>query len=98
MEVPGFESVSLEIAIVKLKITEKEAKKIIESAFPVVGEIINHKDEFVMIKLIGSNHEVDDFLLSLNKQKFLEVTRSGLLGMGTGENFLISESETTIEY
>ena len=50
-----------------------------------------------MIKLIGSNHEVDDFLLSLNKQKFLEVTRSGLLGMGTGENFLISESETTIE-
>ena len=51
-----------------------------------------------MIKLIGSYHEVDDFLLSLNKQKFLEVTRSGLLGMGTGENFLISESETTIEY
>jgi acetolactate synthase small subunit len=51
-----------------------------------------------MIKLIGSNHEVDDFLLSLNKQKFLEVTRSGLLGMGTGENFLISESKTTIEY
>ena len=92
------ESVSLEIAIVKLKITEKEAKKIIESAFPVIGEIINHKDEFVMIKLIGSNHEVDDFLLSLNKHKFLEVTRSGLLGMGTGENFLISESETTIEY
>ena len=92
------ESVSLEIAIVKLKITEKEAKKIIESAFPVVGEIINHKDAFVMIKLIGSNHEVDDFLLSLNKHKFLEVTRSGLLGMGTGENFLISESETTIEY
>ncbi len=92
------ESVSLEIAIVKLKITEKEASKIIESAFPIVGEIINHKDEFVMIKLIGSNHEVDDFLLSLNKQKFLEVTRSGLLGMGTGENFLISESETTIEY
>ena len=92
------ESVSLEIAIVKLKITEKEAKKIIESAFPVVGEIINHKDAFVMIKLIGSNHEVDDFLLSLNKQKFLEVTRSGLLGMGKGENFLISESETTIEY
>ena len=44
------ESVSLEIAIVKLKITEKEAKKIIESAFPVVGEIINHKDAFVMIK------------------------------------------------
>ena len=58
------ESVSLEIAIVKLKITEKEASKIIESAFPIVGEIINHKDEFVMIKLIGSNHEVDDFLLS----------------------------------
>ena len=76
----------------------EEAKIIIESAFPVVGEIINHKDEFVMIKLIGSNHEVDDFLLSLNKHKFLEVTRSGLLGMGTGENFLISESETTIEY
>ena len=45
-----------------------------------------------------TNHEVDDFLLSLNKQKFLEVTRSGLLGMGTGQNFLISESETTIEY
>ena len=82
----------------KLKITEEEAKKIIDNAFPTIGEIINNKDDFVMIKVTGSNHEVDDFLLSLNKQNFLEVTRSGLLGMGTGENFLISESETTIEY
>ena len=47
------ESVSLEIAIVKLKITEKEAKKIIESAFPVVGEIKGHNGVFVAVMHSG---------------------------------------------
>ena len=40
-----------------------------ESAFPVVGEIINHKDAFVMIKLLIESKE-DDFL-SLTSKVFM---------------------------
>jgi acetolactate synthase small subunit len=51
-----------------------------------------------MFEAKGDSHAIDNLLSSLKDQEFLEVTRSGQLGMTTGMTSLRTNDQTKISY
>ena len=92
------ESYSIELAIIKLALSSEEVQKIIEKEDKISGKIINEVDGFTMFEAKGDSHEIDNLLSSLKDQEFLEVTRSGQLGMTTGMTSLRTNDQTKISY
>jgi acetolactate synthase-1/3 small subunit len=92
------ESYSIELAIIKLALPSEEVQKIIEKEDKISGKIINEVDGFTMFEAKGDCHAIDNLLSSLKDQEFLEVTRSGQLGMTTGMTSLRTNDQTKISY
>ena len=92
------ESYSIELAIIKLALSSEEVQKIIEKEDKISGKIINEVDGFTMFEAKGDFHAIDNLLSSLKDQEFLEVTRSGQLGMTTGMTSLRTNDQTKISY
>jgi acetolactate synthase small subunit len=91
-------SFSIELAIIKLALNTEEVKKIIDGESKISCNIVNETEGFTMFEVKGESLAIDDFLSSLKDQEFLEVTRSGQLGMTTGMASLRTNDQTKISY
>jgi acetolactate synthase small subunit len=51
-----------------------------------------------VFKVLGDTQEIENLLSELKKEEFLEVTRSGTLGMTKGNESLATNDQTKISY
>ena len=61
-------------------------------------EILDEKDNYTVFKVLGDTQEIEKLLSELKKEEFLEVTRSGTLGMTKGNESLATNDQTKISY
>ena len=61
-------------------------------------EILDEKDNYTVFKVLGDTQEIEKLLSELKKEEFLEVTRSGTLGMTKGSESLATNDQTKISY
>ena len=92
------EAHSIELAIIKLIASKEKVEKIISNANKLEGKILNEQDEHTMFEIWGDSSNIDALLASLKDEEFLEVTRSGLLGMTKGSVALNTNDQTKISY
>ncbi len=91
------DSLTLELAIIKLKKSKTEVESLI-NPFSLEKEILDDKDNYTVFKVLGNTEVIEELLSSLKEEKFLEVTRSGTLGMTKGDESLATNDQTTISY
>ena len=92
------EAYSIELAIIKLIASQNKVEEIISSANNLEGKILNEQDGHIMFEIWGDSADIDTLLASLKDEEFLEVTRSGLLGMTKGNVALNTNDQTKISY
>ena len=92
------EAYSIELAIIKLIASQNRVEEIISSANNLEGKILNEQDGHRMFEIWGDSADIDTLLASLKDEEFLEVTRSGLLGMTKGNVALNTNDQTKISY
>ena len=92
------ESYSIELAIIKIIASEKKVEDTISKAKNLEGRILNEKDGHIMFQIWGDSLDIDNLLASMKDEEFLEVTRSGLLGMTKGSIALNTNDQTKISY
>jgi len=92
------ESYSIELAIIKIIASEKKVEDTISKAKNLEGRILNEKDGHIMFQIWGNSLDIDNLLASMKDEEFLEVTRSGLLGMTKGSIALNTNDQTKISY
>ena len=92
------EAYSIELAIIKLIASQNKVEEIISSANNLEGKILNAQDGHTMFEIWGDSADIDTLLASLKDEEFLEVTRSGLLGMTKGNVALNTNDQTKISY
>lgn len=92
------ESYSIELAIIKIIASEKKVEDTISKANNLEGRILNEKDGHIMFQIWGNSLDIDNLLASMKDEEFLEVTRSGLLGMTKGSIALNTNDQTKISY
>ena len=92
------EAYSIELAIIKLIAPQKKVEQIISKANNIEGKILNEHDGHTMFEIRGDSADIDSLLASLKDEEFLEVTRSGLLGMTKGNVALNTNDQTKISY
>ena len=61
-------------------------------------EILDEKDNYTVFKVLGDTQEIENLLSELKKEEFLEVTRSGTLGITKGNESLATNDQTKISY
>ena len=61
-------------------------------------EILDEKDNYTVFKVLGDTQEIEKLLSELKKEEFLEVTRSGTLGITKGKESLATNDQTKISY
>lgn len=91
------DSLTLELAIIKLKKSKTEVENLI-IPFSLEKEILDDKDNYTVFKVLGNTEVIEELLSSLKEEEFLEVTRSGTLGMTKGDESLATNDQTTISY
>ena len=91
------DSLTLELAIIKLKKSKTEVESLI-NPFSLEKEILDDKDNYTVFKVLGNTEVIEELLSSLKGEEFLEVTRSGTLGMTKGDESLATNDQTTISY
>ena len=91
------DSLTLELAIIKLKKSKTEVESLI-NPFSLEKEILDDKDNYTIFKVLGNTMVIEELLSSLKEEEFLEVTRSGTLGMTKGDESLATNDQTTISY
>lgn len=91
------DSLTLELAIIKLKKSKTEVESLI-NPFSLEKEILDDKDNYTVFKVLGNTEVIEQLLSSLKEEEFLEVTRSGTLGMTKGDESLATNDQTTISY
>ena len=91
------DSLTLELAIIKLKKSKTEVESLI-NPFSLEKEILDDKDNYIVFKVLGNTEVIEELLSSLKEEEFLEVTRSGTLGMTKGDESLATNDQTTISY
>ena len=91
------DSLTLELAIIKLKKSKTEVEDLI-NPFSLEKEILDDKDNYTVFKVLGNTEVIEELLSSLKEEEFLEVTRSGTLGMTKGDESLATNDQTTISY
>jgi acetolactate synthase-1/3 small subunit len=92
------ESYSIELAIIKIIASEKKVEDTISKADNLEGRILNEKDGHIMFQIWGDSLDIDNLLASMKDEEFLEVTRSGLLGMTKGSIALNTNDQTKVSY
>ena len=92
------ESYAIELAIIKIIASEKKVEDTISKAKNLEGRILNEKDGHIMFQIWGNSLDIDNLLASMKDEEFLEVTRSGLLGMTKGSIALNTNDQTKISY
>ena len=92
------EAYSIELAIIKLVSSREKIEKIISQAKELEGKILDDKDGHIMFEIWGDSADIDALLASLKEEEFIEVTRSGLLGMTKGNIALNTSDQTKISY
>ena len=91
------DSLTLELAIIKLKKSKTEVESLI-NPFSLEKEILDDKDNYTVFKVLGNTEVIEELLSSLKEEEFLEVTRSGTLGITKGDESLATNDQTTISY
>ena len=91
------DSLTLELAIIKLKKSKTEVESLI-NPFSLEKEILDDKDNYTVFKVLGNTEVIEELLSSLKEEEFLEVTRSGTLGMTKGDESLATNDQTSISY
>ena len=91
------DSLTLELAIIKLKKSKTEVESLI-NLFSLEKEILDEKDNHTVFKVLGNTEVIEELLSSLKEEEFLEVTRSGTLGITKGDESLATNDQTTISY
>ena len=91
------DSLTVELAIIKLKKSKTEVESLI-NPFSLEKEILDDKDNYTVFKVLGNTEVIEELLSSLKEEEFLEVTRSGTLGMPKGDESLATNDQTTISY
>ena len=92
------ESYAIELAIIKIIASEKKVEDTISKAKNLEGRILNEKDGHIMFQIWGNSLDIDNLLASMKDEEFLEVTRSGLLGMTKGSIALNTNDQTKVSY
>ena len=92
------ESYAIELAIIKIIASEKKVEDTISKAKNLEGRILNEKDGHIMFQIWGDSLDIDNLLASMKDEEFLEVTRSGLLGMTKGSIALNTNDQTKVSY
>jgi acetolactate synthase-1/3 small subunit len=92
------ESYAIELAIIKIIASEKKVEDTISKANNLEGRILNEKDGHIMFQIWGNSLDIDNLLASMKDEEFLEVTRSGLLGMTKGSIALNTNDQTKVSY
>ena len=92
------ESYAIELAIIKIIASEKKVEDTISKANNLEGRILNEKDGHIMFQIWGDSLDIDNLLASMKDEEFLEVTRSGLLGMTKGNIALNTNDQTKVSY
>lgn len=92
------ESYAIELAIIKIIASEKKVEDTISKADNLEGRILNEKDGHIMFQIWGDSLDIDNLLASMKDEEFLEVTRSGLLGMTKGSIALNTNDQTKVSY
>jgi acetolactate synthase-1/3 small subunit len=92
------ESYAIELAIIKIIASEKKVEDTISKADNLEGRILNEKDGHIMFQIWGDSLDIDNLLASMKDEEFIEVTRSGLLGMTKGSIALNTNDQTKVSY
>ena len=90
------DSLTLELAIIKLNKTKADVGS--SKNYEFEREILDEKDNYTVFKVLGDTQEIEKLLSELKKEEFLEVTRSGTLGMTKGNESLATNDQTKISY
>ena len=72
--------------------------EVIRKTYDDAIKILNEQDGHTMFEIWGDSADIDTLLASLKDEEFLEVTRSGLLGMTKGNVALNTNDQTKISY
>ena len=89
---------SNKLSIIKIIASKKKVEDTISKAKNLEGRILNEKDGHIMFQIWGDSLDIDNLLASMKDEEFLEVTRSGLLGMTKGSIALNTNDQTKISY
>ena len=89
------DSLTLELAIIKLKKSKTEVESLI-NPFSLEKEILDDKDNYTVFKVLGNTEVIEELLSSLKEEEFLEVTRSGTLGITKGDESLATNDQLSL--
>ena len=91
------DSLAMELALIKLKKSKSDVQKILLD-ISLENEILDEKEDFTIFKVLGDTKVIEELLAILKKEEFLEVTRSGTLGVTRGSESLATNDQTKISY
>ena len=91
------DSLTLELAIIKLNKAKTDVEGLLKN-YEFEREILDEKDNYTVFKVLGDTQEIEKLLSELKKEEFLEVTRSGTLGITKGNESLATNDQTKISY
>jgi acetolactate synthase-1/3 small subunit len=91
------ESISLEMALIKVSNKSKVISKIEKNYSSLEFNELDNKDEKTILRLIGDTDNLENLLVEL-EDDLIEVTRTGALGMTLGNVSLETEEETKVIY
>ena len=88
---PG-ESVYRELAMIKVRCDASQRQDIISVANIFRGKIIDVSPESLMIEITGGQDKIDAILKLLSGYVILEVARTGIAGLGSGTDHIVTLS------
>ena len=91
------DSLAMELALIKLKKSKSDVQKILQD-ISLENEILDEKEDFTIFKVLGETKVIEELLAILKREEFLEVTRSGTLGVTRGSESLATNDQTKISY
>ena len=84
-----------EMLLIKVAVETADSKAEIKRLSDIFrGKILDVTETTYTIEMTGNGDKLDAFLNVLTQERILEVVRSGVIGIGRGENYLRLENPT----
>jgi acetolactate synthase-1/3 small subunit len=85
-DLTGEKFIDCELALVKVQISPKNRSAVTELATLFKAEVMDVHHKSLTIRVIGTSDEIDNFLELVKPNGILDVSRTGVIALGKGED------------
>lgn len=90
-ELDGLDSVSRELALIKVKQNAENRADIRAACETCGGKIVDYTKDSVIIQMVGNTYKVNNFIEIMKEFEILEICRTGVVTLQRGSNTIRSK-------